>query len=60
MSLQRPAALLVTSAVVVTSSAQQVPDTSFVARLGNAPGLRGEGPLLMRDEAHHNFHTPTA
>ena len=57
IAYRRPAAVLLVFAAVVTAGAQQVPDTAFVARLGNSPWRLGEGPALLLDEAHHNFHT---
>ena len=47
------AALMVTTAL----AAQQVADTGYVPTIGLSPWLRGEGPVLLLDEAHHNFHT---
>lgn len=35
----------------------QVADTAFVARVSKAAWGAGKGPVVMLDEAHHNFHT---
>ena len=51
------AGLLLPIAAVSTLGSQQVSDTLFVPSRGLTPWLRGEGPTLMLDEAHHNFHT---
>lgn len=40
-----------------TSRAQQVADTSFKANVGSAAYKPGAGPVVLIDEAHHNFHT---
>lgn len=39
------------------AAAQQVSDTSFAPRVGPPGYPRGRGPVLLIDEAHHNFHT---
>ena len=39
------------------ASSQQVSDTLFQAPLIKPAYKRGEGPVVMIDEAHHNFHT---
>jgi hypothetical protein len=40
--------------------AQQIVDTAFVPRVRSAPAYAsGRGPVVMIDEAHHNFHTAT-
>ena len=44
--------LLLTSAAV----AQQMPDPEFDTSIEN-PAYKREGPRVMFDEAHHNFHT---
>ncbi|HET6979942.1 MAG TPA: hypothetical protein VFI24_26660 [Pyrinomonadaceae bacterium] len=46
-------ALLLTCAPVV---AQQLPDPEFNTSVEN-PAYKREGPRVMFDEAHHNFHT---
>jgi hypothetical protein len=39
-------------------SGQQIVDTTFVPGPGGAPAFaRGRGPIVIIDEAHHNFHT---
>src|SRR5918997_2046303 len=38
------------------SFAQQQPDPEFNASVAN-PAYKKEGPRVMFDEAHHNFHT---
>lgn len=38
-------------------NAQQVADTAFQPRLGAPVFAAGQGPLVLIDEAHHNFHT---
>ncbi|MBI2795930.1 MAG: DUF4350 domain-containing protein [Gemmatimonadetes bacterium] len=50
-------ALVAPAALPAGSPGQQVPDTTFVPREIVSPWLRGEGPVLLLDEAHHNFHT---
>ena len=57
MTRARAAALLALAAALRAAHAQQVPDTAYVARLGAAPWPAGAGPVLLLDEAHHNFHT---
>ena len=50
--------LLVTlSGILSDSQAQQVPDTSYLYA-NHAPAYpSGQGPVLMIDAAHQNFHT---
>jgi D-alanyl-D-alanine dipeptidase len=44
--------------VVSTGSfAQQDPDTLFSYPVGNPGWPTGQGPLVLIDEGHHNFHT---
>lgn len=38
-------------------SAQQVADTVFQPQLGAPAFATGQGPIVLIDEAHHNFHT---
>jgi hypothetical protein len=38
-------------------SAQQVADTLFKAHVGSPAYKEGSGPMVLLDEAHHNFHT---
>jgi uncharacterized protein (DUF2249 family) len=40
-----------------TSFAQQMPDTAFLPEIDKPSYTRGTGPVVMIDEAHHNFHT---
>lgn len=42
-----------------TARSQQVPDTLFHAPIKQARYEKGSGPLVLIDEAHHNFHTST-
>lgn len=37
--------------------AQQVADTQFKPRIDNPAYPSGKGPVVLIDEAHHNFHT---
>lgn len=39
------------------ASGQQVSDTAFVPRVGRPTFTNNSGPLILIDEAHHNFHT---
>lgn len=41
-----------------TTWCQQVPDTAFSYAIQQAHYATGEGPLVLVDAAHHNFHTP--
>jgi len=43
--------------LISTAFAQQVPDTSFLPDIKNPAFQPGQGPVVMIDEAHHNFHT---
>ncbi len=43
--------------VASTLEAQQVADTSFNPTVPNPSYKEGAGPLILLDEAHHNFHT---
>lgn len=47
------ALLLIASAL----QAQQVADTAFSPPVPNPTYKEGTGPLILLDEAHHNFHT---
>lgn len=42
---------------VARLNAQQVADTVFQPQLGAPAYAAGQGPLVLIDEAHHNFHT---
>lgn len=39
------------------AAGQQVADTLFVPQVGDPAHPRGQGPVVLIDEAHHNFHT---
>lgn len=49
--------LLAVAASPETLSAQQVADSSFNPTVGSPAYRPGEGPKVLIDEAHHNFHT---
>ncbi len=49
--------LLLCAAVPLTVVAQQQADTSFMPGVEHPTWLEGTGPLVVIDEAHHNFHT---
>jgi hypothetical protein len=52
--------LILTLTIIICScSAQQVSDTSFLPDIKNPAYQPGQGPVIMIDEAHHNFHTMT-
>jgi hypothetical protein len=42
---------------VLSATAQQVPDTLFEPSIGNPAYSHPEGPVVLLDGAHHNFHT---
>lgn len=42
------------------SSAQQIGDRNFIPLVENPVYSKGTGPVVLIDEAHHNFHTSTA
>lgn len=50
-------ALLVMTVLGLPLGAQQVADTSFNPPVPNPAYKEGAGPLILLDEAHHNFHT---
>ena len=50
---------LILFAVTSYAAGQQVPDTVFRPTIKKAAYKPGEGPIVMVDEAHHNFHTTT-
>lgn len=52
-------ALLVALTWPGVGTAQQVADTAFAPPIPRPAFAVGEGPLLLIDEAHHNFHTST-
>lgn len=39
------------------TSAQQNPDSSFTYKINKTAYEQGEGPVIMIDEAHNNYHT---
>ena len=39
--------------------AQQTPDTLYIPKVSVPKYAPGQGPVVMVDEAHHNFHTTT-
>ena len=41
------------------TDAQQVADTLFVPKVSDPAHATGKGPVVLIDEAHHNFHTAT-
>jgi hypothetical protein len=56
----RTAALCLTTALALPCAhAQQVSDTAFRPHVGRPAFAGDEGPVLVIDEAHHNFHTAT-
>jgi len=58
--MRLPAAAALALGFVLSSAAvpaQQLPDTTFDARIERPAWERGRGPRLVLDEAHHNFHT---
>ena len=42
---------------VAPASAQQVPDSAFAPSIAAPAFPAGEGPVVLIDEGHHNFHT---
>ena len=46
-------------ACVASHSAQQVADTAFAPPIAQPAFAADKGPLVVIDEAHHNFHTST-
>jgi hypothetical protein len=49
--------ILTTTLLISTALAQQEPDTSFLPDIKDPAFKPGEGPVILIDEAHHNFHT---
>jgi hypothetical protein len=53
--------VLIAFVIVLTAvgqpAAQQVADTTFVPEIAAPAYSEGEGPVVLIDEAHHNFHT---
>jgi hypothetical protein len=50
----RPVALLFLASV---AGAQQVADSAFAPPIPHPAFRGGAGPVVLIDEAHHNFHT---
>ncbi len=50
-------AIALVCALAGPASAQQVADTSFVSRLDHPTFAKGQGPRVVIDGAHHNYHT---
>ena len=40
-----------------SSDAQQIPDTAYRFSIKRAAFMKGKGPVIFIDAAHHNFHT---
>ncbi len=59
MTVSRTTLALLAAALLAApaASAQQVADSSFVSRLDHPAFASGEGPAVIIDGAHHNFHT---
>jgi uncharacterized protein (DUF2249 family) len=51
------AATLLLLVACAQQTSQQVADDSFDPVIANPAFATGEGPILLIDEAHHNFHT---
>ncbi|HJP86757.1 MAG TPA: DUF4350 domain-containing protein [Gemmatimonadaceae bacterium] len=51
------AQLVAVTVCAATLNAQQVADTVFQPAIGTPAFAAGNGPLVLIDEAHHNFHT---
>lgn len=49
--------LLSVCSLVVTTHAQQVPDTDFKPKIEKPAFAEGKGAVVLLDEAHFNFHT---
>lgn len=52
-------AILILGLMAAGARAQQVADTSFAPPVARPAYVEGAGPLVLLDEAHHNFHTTT-
>ena len=50
-------ALLLFIALTQIAFGQQMPDTTSLPKIDNPAFARGQGPLILIDEAHNNFHT---
>lgn len=56
--MRRKLSLLITGVIFATSAfAQQVSDTAFMPPVPNPMYKSGQGPVVLIDEAHFNFHT---
>jgi hypothetical protein len=42
---------------IPAARAQQIADSTFAPDIGKPAFAKGQGPLVLLDEAHHNFHT---
>lgn len=51
--------VLVASLAEASAVAQQVADTAFAPPIARPAFARDAGPVVLIDEAHHNFHTST-
>src|SRR6187549_110907 len=49
--------IVVGASLAVGTFAQQVSDTSFAPPIPNPMYKSGNGPVVLLDEAHFNFHT---
>lgn len=49
--------LFALSLMPLSALAQQVPDSAFTVAIEQPAFPPGEGPLVLIDEGHHNFHT---
>ncbi len=49
--------LLSVCSVVITTHAQQVPDSDFKPKIEKPAFAEGKGAVVLLDEAHFNFHT---
>src|ERR1043165_7009705 len=43
--------------IILSVSGQQVSDTSFKPPIAKPAYSQGQGPVILLDEAHYNFHT---
>ena len=53
----RPLKPVILALLPATLCAQQVADTTFRPPIARPSFARGAGPVVLLDEAHHNFHT---
>jgi uncharacterized protein (DUF2249 family) len=49
--------IMTSGLLALSANAQQVPDTSFKPPIPNPAYRSGQGPVVILDEAHFNFHT---